>query len=41
VIDVNDVIRRRFAHGIKNFESYKVLVDSWQLYDNSDAPLFY
>lgn len=33
-----DVIRRRFAHGIKNFESYKALVDSWQLYDNSDAP---
>jgi hypothetical protein len=24
--------------GIKNFERYKVLVDSWQLYDNSDAP---
>jgi len=33
-----DVIRRRFAHGIQNFERYKVLVDSWQLYDNSDAP---
>lgn len=33
-----DVIRRRFAHGIKNFERYKVLVDSWQLYDNSGAP---
>ena len=33
-----DVIRRRFAHGIANFERYKLLVDSWQLYDNSDAP---
>ena len=33
-----DVIRRRFEHGIKNFERYKMLVDSWQLYDNSDAP---
>jgi predicted ABC-type ATPase len=33
-----DVIRRRFAHGIKNFEQYKMLVDSWQLYDNSGAP---
>ncbi|MGB8410813.1 MAG: Zeta toxin family protein, partial [Gallionella sp.] len=25
------VIRRRFAHGIANFERYKLLVDSWQL----------
>ena len=33
-----EVIRRRFAHSIQNFERYKVLVDSWQLYDNSDAP---
>jgi len=33
-----EVIRRRFAHGIKNFERYKLLVDSWQLYDNSGAP---
>lgn len=33
-----DVIRRRFAHGIANFERYKLLVDSWQLYDNSDSP---
>lgn len=33
-----DVIRRRFTLGIQNFERYKVLVDSWQLYDNSDAP---
>ena len=32
------VIRRRFVHGIQNFDHYKVLVDSWQLYDNSDAP---
>lgn len=33
-----DVIRRRFAHGIANFERYKLLVDSWQLYDNSQTP---
>ncbi len=33
-----DVIRRRFAHGIANFERYKRLVDSWQLYDNSGIP---
>ena len=33
-----DVIRRRFEHGIKNFDLYKSLVDSWQLYDNSGAP---
>jgi predicted ABC-type ATPase len=33
-----DVIRRRFDHGIKNFGRYKMLVDSWQLYDNSDTP---
>lgn len=33
-----DVIRRRFAHGIANFERYKMLVDSWQLYDNSESP---
>lgn len=30
--------RRRYAHGIENFERYKLLVDSWQLYDNSGAP---
>jgi predicted ABC-type ATPase len=33
-----EVIRRRFAHGIANFERYKRLVDCWQLYDNSDTP---
>jgi len=33
-----EVIRRRFSHGIRNFERYKLLVDSWQLYDNSDIP---
>jgi predicted ABC-type ATPase len=33
-----EVIRRRFAHGIENFERYKLLVDDWQLYDNSSAP---
>lgn len=33
-----EVIRRRFVHGIQNFERYKLLVDSRQLYDNSDAP---
>ena len=33
-----DVIRRRFVHGVKNFERYKLLVDSWQMYDNSGEP---
>ena len=33
-----DVIRRRFTHGLKNFDQYKTLVNSWQLYDNSDIP---
>lgn len=33
-----EVIRRRFAHGIANFERYKALVNSWQLYDNSGIP---
>ena len=29
-----DVIRRRFASGLKNFESiYKAMVDEWTLYD--------
>ena len=35
------MIRRRFAHGIENFGRYKLLVDSWQLYDNSNVPLCY
>ena len=31
-----DVIRRRFQEGLRNFEKiYRGLVDSWQLYDNS------
>lgn len=29
-----------FAHGIANLESYKLLVDAWQLYDNSQTPPF-
>ena len=33
-----DVIRRRFAHGLDNLERYKLLVDGWQLYDNSSTP---
>ncbi|MDD5057596.1 MAG: zeta toxin family protein [Sideroxydans sp.] len=33
-----DVIRRRYVHGIANFERYKLLVDGWQLYDNFDTP---
>jgi predicted ABC-type ATPase len=33
-----EVIRRRFVHGLTNFERYKLLVDSWQLYDNSEIP---
>ena len=35
-----DVIRRRYAHGRGNFERYKLLVDGWQLYDNSQTPPF-
>ncbi|MEI7455701.1 MAG: zeta toxin family protein [Nitrosomonadales bacterium] len=31
-------IRRRFASGINNFSRYKLLVNDWQLYDNSVAP---
>jgi predicted ABC-type ATPase len=32
----DDVVRRRFASGLENFESlYKPLVDKWLLYDNS------
>ncbi len=31
-------IRRRFAAGLNNFKQlYAPLVDSWALYDNSDA----
>ena len=32
------IVRRRFAAGIKNFDRYKLLVDGWQLYDNSGIP---
>jgi predicted ABC-type ATPase len=32
------VVHRRFAAGIRNFERYKLLVDGWQLYDNSASP---
>lgn len=33
----DDVIRRRFAAGLVNFEQlYKPLVDEWFLYDNAD-----
>lgn len=31
-----EIIRRRFKQGIRNFEGiYRGLVDSWQIYDNS------
>jgi predicted ABC-type ATPase len=33
-----DVIRRHYAHGLANFERYKLLVNDWQLYDNSSVP---
>jgi predicted ABC-type ATPase len=34
-----DVVRRRFASGIRNFhERYKTLVDAWQIFDNAGAP---
>ena len=33
-----NIIRRRFAHGLKNFSNlYQPLVNSWILYDNSDS----
>jgi predicted ABC-type ATPase len=32
------VVKRRFTAGIKNLERYKLLVNAWQLYDNSGAP---
>ncbi|MBI5436641.1 MAG: zeta toxin family protein [Nitrosomonadales bacterium] len=32
------VVRRRYAAGIRNLGRYKLLVNSWQLYDNSGAP---
>ncbi len=31
-------IRRRFVSGINNFARYKLLVNDWQLYDNSATP---
>ena len=32
----DDVIRRRFAAGLRNFDTvYKAEVDTWALYDNS------
>jgi hypothetical protein len=31
-------VKTTFAHGINNFARYKLLVDSWQLYDNSESP---
>lgn len=34
----DDVVRRRFAAGESNFDRYKYLVNSWQLYDNSGIP---
>ena len=32
------VVRRRFAAGVRNLDRYKLLVNGWQLYDNSGAP---
>lgn len=33
-----NIIRRRFDAGLKNFETmYKQLVDAWMLYDNSES----
>ena len=31
-------ILNNLEQDIQNFEHYKVLVDSWQLYDNSNTP---
>lgn len=38
----DEVVRRRFASGLENFNSvYKTRVDFWHLYDNSgDTPVF-
>ena len=33
-----EIVRRRFAAGIRNFDRYKLLVNGWQLYDNSGTP---
>jgi predicted ABC-type ATPase len=37
-----DIIRRRYSSGFRNFENiYKDLVDAWILYDNSGSiPIF-
>jgi predicted ABC-type ATPase len=32
------IVRRRFAAGIRNLDRYKLLVNGWQLYDNSGTP---
>lgn len=32
------ILRRRFESGIKNFNRYKLLVNEWELYDNSVVP---
>jgi len=35
----DDVVRRRFAAGLRNFQHrYRSLVDMWQWYDNSAVP---
>jgi predicted ABC-type ATPase len=33
-----NVVRRRFVAGRSNLDRYKLLVNDWQLYDNSSAP---
>ena len=37
----SDVIRRRFAAGLRNFEQvYRDVVDAWAIYDNAgDEPV--
>lgn len=32
------VIRRRFNRGLENIEAYKMIVTSWQVFDNSVTP---
>lgn len=34
-----DVIRRRHSRGVENLPSYKKLVNSWQVFDNSIVPM--
>jgi predicted ABC-type ATPase len=35
----DDVVRRRYAGGLRNFFGlYRPIISTWQVYDNSDLP---